>query len=124
MIIVRMRLFIIIEYDALRKREKQEWPFAEVSESVMYLDLSRETRIYVSSHAAVAMRCRRLSSIKMIASTGACREHGGLSSDRLDAWQRVNSGRCVGATPSVFRQAVRGDALSALLLKGHEMSAV
>ena len=31
---------IIIEQDALRKREKQEWPFAEVSESVLYLDLS------------------------------------------------------------------------------------
>ena len=38
-------ILIIIEQDALRKREKQEWPFAEVSESVLYLDLSQDADV-------------------------------------------------------------------------------
>ena len=61
MIVVKMRLVSVIEYDALHKREKQEWPFAEVSESTLYL-VDRPQRRRPGGAAAMRYRWLRLPS--------------------------------------------------------------
>ena len=59
---------IIVEPEALRKREKQEWPFAEVSDSVLELvcEAAAHAQSAVPEISQIVLRAREITADRWI----------------------------------------------------------